>query len=192
MFFVLYFHNNQTPLKIWSFLMITVAIPSNDALLMGALIVLFALVVMFIGQSIKHWIATVVQFGGIAMSFAGVVLVVASFVGGVGATYKTFDNPVIAAENVNADSEKTTPSVKVNEDILQQSIVKTADLKKIVVMKPGAGYYKTLSEGDEIKFTALDNNDTEIEGTVSFTASTMVVKIIDEDGIEQTFTKNVS
>lgn len=172
--------------------MITVTMPSNDALLMGALIMLFALVVTFIAQSIKHWMATVVRFGGVAVSFAGGIFAIVSFVGGVGADYKTFDNPVIAAENINVDSEKVAPGIEFNEGILQQSIIKTADLKKIVVMKRGAGYYKALSEGDEIKFTALDNNDTEIEGTVSFTASTMVVKIIDEDGTEQTFTKNVS
>lgn len=118
-------------------------------------------------------------------------------------TYKNFNNPVAAQVHINENGAKLPKTdvnlsrAELNEGTLKNAIVETADLDKITEMKSGDGFYKTLSEGEEMKFTAERNHSEvdgvisyeEVEGTVSYSDNSIIVKITGADGSVETFTK---
>lgn len=146
-------------------------------------------------------------FGGV-FAILGVVGVFASSMALDNAdstTYKNFDNPVAAQVYIN-ENGATLPKTDVNlsraelnEGTLKNAIVETADLDEITEMKSGDGFYKTLSQGGEMDFTAERNHSEvdgvisyeEVEGTVSYDEDSIIVKITNADGSVEVFTSAV-
>lgn len=162
--------------------MITMSIPSESLPGLGMAVMLVSVILMYIADSSNSTIGKILRFVFVIPAFVGAGMFFLSFAG-LGADYKTFDNPIVAAVE-RGDSSR---SVEFNENKLKQSILETAELDKIVEMRSGSGYYKTLSVGDEIKFTAEKDNSEKVEGTVSYTADSIIVKITGADGNTEVF-----
>jgi len=139
----------------------------------------------------------------------GVLGVVGAFASNVAlsekATFETFDNPVEAQASVDSSVVDTglfsvpVKGAEINEGSLKNTIMDTADLDKITEMRQGDGFYRTLAQGEEVKFTAERNSIEEagkvsyevVEGTVSYDEDSIHIEITDGDGNIEVFESQV-